>query len=103
MIQVEYKKDGTLGSRSRVMTTEQMEVLQVYASKKIADLGNEIVNGNIAISPVTYKNKESCTFCKFKDICAFDPAVPGFHKRECKSMDSDESWSLIRDRVENGK
>ena len=103
VIQVEYKKDGTLGSRSRVMTTEQMEVLQVYASKKIAELGNEIVNGNIAISPATYKNRESCTFCKFKDICAFDPGVPGFHKRECKSMDSEESWSLIRDRVENGK
>ena len=101
VIQVEYKKDGSLGSRSRVMTTEQMEVLQMYASKKIAELGNEIVNGNIAISPTTYKNRESCTFCKFKDICAFDPGVSGFKKRECKSMDQEESWSLIRDAVEN--
>ena len=103
VIQVEYKKDGTLGSRSRVMTTEQMEVLQLFASKKIAELGNEIVDGNIAISPTTYKNRESCTFCKFKDICVFDPALPGFKKRECKSMDQEESWSLIRDVVENEK
>ena len=96
VIQVEYKKDGTLGSRSRVMTTEQIEVLQAFAAKKVADLGNAIADGNIAIAPTIYKSREACTFCRFKEICAFDPGLPGFKKRECKSMDQEESWSLIR-------
>ena len=85
-----------MGSRSRVMTTEQMEALQAFAAKKVVDLGNEIADGNIAIAPTTYKSREACTFCKFKEICAFDPGLPGFKKHECKSMNQEESWSLIR-------
>ncbi len=103
VIEVEYKKDGTLGSRSHVMSTEQIETLQAYAAKKIAALGNEIADGNIAISPTTFKNKESCTYCAYKEICAFEPGLPGFQKRECKSMDTEESWSLIREALEDKK
>ena len=85
------------------MSTEQIETLQVYAAKKIAALGNEIADGNIAISPTTFKNKESCTYCAYKEICAFEPGLPGFQKRECKSMDTEESWSLIREALEDKK
>ena len=96
VVEVEYKKDGTLSSHSHVMTTEQMELLQKYAQNKIVSLGNEIMDGNIEMKPLSLKNKEACTYCKYKEICAFDPKLSGFSKKEVMDMDNEELWKKIR-------
>ncbi len=100
VIPVEYKKDGSLSSRSSVMTEEEIDRLQMYAGKKIKELGEKIAGGNIAISPISFKQKESCTFCKFKDICEFDARIPGFEKKKLEDMPQEEVWKKIREATE---
>lgn len=94
--ELEYKKDGTLSSRSHVMTREQIEVLQKYANIKVASIGNEIMEGNIAIHPSSSGNKEACTYCNYKEVCGFDLSLSGFSKKECLEMDVEEVWKNIR-------
>ncbi|MBR5597336.1 MAG: helicase-exonuclease AddAB subunit AddB [Lachnospiraceae bacterium] len=100
VIEIEYKKDGTLGSRSHVMTAEQIEVLQKYAKIKVASLGNEILEGNIAIHPVSNSSKEACTYCNYKEVCGFDTRLVGYTKKECQNMDESQLWQEIRTVVE---
>lgn len=97
VIPVEYKKDGSLSSRSTVLEQEKIEQLQGYAEKKVRELGKEIADGNVAISPASFKKKESCTFCKYKDICSFDPRIPGYEKRMLKDLDAEEVWEKLRE------
>ena len=101
VIPVEYKKDGSLSSRSSVMTGEQIELLQEYAHKKVEELGQEIQAGNIAIAPSVLKDRDSCTFCQFKEVCSFDAKLEGYKKRELKDMEAEEIWKKIRERSEN--
>ena len=96
VIPVEYKKDGSLSSRSSVMTGEEMEVLQQYTKKKIEALGKEILEGNIAINPKSLKKKDVCTFCKFQGICEFDSNLQGFEKKELEDPETEELWKKIR-------
>lgn len=101
VIPVEYKKDGSLGSRSQVMTTEQIGLLQNYVVWKAAELGREIANGDISMQPCSFRNKEACTFCRFKDICAFDSRLEGFQKRMLEDEDEVEIWKKIRKTIED--
>lgn len=100
VIPVEYKKDGSLSSRSSVMTGEQIELLQKYAYKKVEELGREIKQGNIAVAPSVFKDRDSCTFCQFKEVCSFDPKLQGFKKRELIDMEAEEIWKEIRKKEE---
>lgn len=100
VIPVEYKKDGTLSSRSSVMNQEEIEVLQQYTQKKIESLGSEIMEGNISINPKVYKNKDSCTFCQFQGICEFDGRSQGFKKQELEDIESEVLWKEMRACVE---
>lgn len=100
VIPVEYKKDGSLSSRSSVMTGEQIELLQKYAYKKVEELGREIKQGNIAVAPSVFKGRDSCTFCQFKEVCSFDPKLQGFKKRELIDMEAEEIWKEIRKKEE---
>lgn len=96
VIPVEYKKDGTLSSRSSVMNQEEIEIIQKYAGKKIEMLGKEIMDGNISMNPKTFKKKEACTFCQFQGICDFDSRLKGFEKRELEDMEPEKLWKEIR-------
>lgn len=96
VIPVEYKQDGTLTSRSSVMSREEIEILQQFTEKKIEDLGKEILDGNISVNPKKFKQKESCTYCQFKEVCYFDSRLPGFEKKELEDMESQVLWNEIR-------
>ena len=101
VIPVEYKKDGSLGSRSTVMKQEQIEILQTYAMKKVESLGREIAEGNIAVQPAVFKDRDACTFCQFKEICSFDGRLQGYEKRKLKDLDEEEVWKEIRSAIES--
>lgn len=103
VIPVEYKKDGSLGSRSTVMKQEQIETLQAYAMKKVESLGQEIAEGKITIQPAVFKDRDSCTFCQFKEVCSFDGRLQGYEKKQLKDLDEEEVWKEIRNALELGK
>lgn len=103
VIPVEYKKDGSLSSRSTVMKEEQIDILLKYARQKVEHLGQEIADGNIAMEPKVFKGKDACTFCQYKDVCSFDSHLQGYEKKELKDMPAEELWQAIRMIVEENQ
>ena len=96
VIPVEYKKDGGLSSRSSVMTGEELQAVSDYVSRKVRQLGKEILQGKISVEPYEKDAENACTYCAFTGVCGFDKNVPGFTYRRLKSMDKDEAMDCIR-------
>ena len=99
VIPIEYKKDGSLSSRSAVMSEEQIDVLMKYARQKIENLGQEIADGNIDMNPKVYKDRDACTFCQYKNVCSFDSRLKGHEKEELKDLEPEEIWGEIRAKI----
>lgn len=82
IIPVERKSDGSLSARSSVVNRQDYEVISNYVNQKMHQFGTEILEGNIEVNPCEQGNTESCTYCTFREICAFDGKIPGFEKRK---------------------
>ena len=82
IIPVERKSDGSLSAPSSVVNRQDYEVISNYVNQKMHQFGTEILQGNIEVNPCEQGNTESCTYCTFREICAFDGKIPGFEKRK---------------------
>ncbi len=96
VIPVEYKKDGSLSSRSSVMTGEELAEVSAFVNKKVRTLGREILDGNIALNPCESGTESACTFCSFKGVCGFEGNIPGYHYRRLPDLDKEEVMERIR-------
>lgn len=96
------KADGSLTSRSRVVTSQQFIVLRGFVKETIRDLSSEMLKGNINIKPYK-KNKEvPCKFCDYSAICQFDTSIKGNNYRVLNEKSDDEIWSLMEKRTGGG-
>lgn len=99
VIPVERKKDGSLSSRSSVMTAEELQDVSSYVNKKVKQIGREILDGQIGVHPYDSGSREACTFCAYQGVCGFDPAILGYQKRKIGSMTGDEAMAKIHREV----
>lgn len=100
VIPVEYKADGSLSSRSSVMDTEHIQLLLDYSRKKAGELGERIIAGEVTMNPGKTNQTDACTYCEFRQVCAFEEKIPGFEKRELGEESEEELWSRIRHKLE---
>lgn len=98
VIPVEYKKDGSLSARSSVLSGGELQEISMFVSRKVQQLGREILEGNIALNPYESGAESACTYCSFQGVCGFDGGMPGCTPRRLKEMDKEEAMELIRKR-----
>lgn len=91
VIPVERKKDGSFSARSSVLSEDELKTVSSYVSRKIADIGREILDGSIVLNPYEKGDEEACTYCSFKKVCGFDLSLPGCDKRKLENMDRQEA------------
>nr|WP_297864463.1 helicase-exonuclease AddAB subunit AddB [uncultured Acetatifactor sp.] len=90
VIPVERKKDGSLSARSSVLNGRELKMVSDYVSRKIAGIGREILDGQISLKPYEKGSEEACTYCSYKRVCGFEPALPGCEKRKLEELDREE-------------
>ncbi len=94
IIPVRINKDGKIiESSSKCASLSQMEKLQQYMKRTVAEIGREILKGNTDISPCISGKQSACTYCKFKSVCGFDSAHNKI--RFVKNLSDEEIWSKI--------
>ncbi|MDW8802021.1 helicase-exonuclease AddAB subunit AddB [Clostridium sp. A1-XYC3] len=100
IIPVTVKKDGTISkSKSSVATLEQFQLLRKYVKDTIASLCEEILEGNIDLSPCKSKNRDSCKYCVYSAICQFDTSIRGNKYRVLNEKSDEEIWQKIEEKV----
>ena len=98
---LEFKKDGSLSSRTKGYEEETFQVITEFVNKKVESLGGEIISGNISINPYEQNDRSACTFCNFKEVCGFDRKIKGYEKRNFETLKEEEIIEIMREEVKN--
>lgn len=99
IIPANLNKDGTLGRHTKGVSSEEFEVIRKYVKDLIKDLCEDMLDGNINISPYKNKDKNSCTFCNYSAICQFDTTLKDNKYKIINKKSDDEIIKTMREEV----
>jgi ATP-dependent helicase/nuclease subunit B len=99
ILPVQLKKDGTPYKNAGCIDPEAFGSLTGFVSRKVREIGTEILDGEASVSPVEYKGESPCTYCPYAEVCGFDRRVPGYEVRTLPAMKQDEAMQLICDEM----
>lgn len=89
------KKDGSLKAASSTATTEQFRILSKYVNRKMASMGEEMLQGVIAPEPYTDGTRSACDYCGYAAVCGFDRKLPGMCQRKLPPLSKKEVWERL--------
>jgi len=93
---VNYKADGSLGARnSSLVTTEELLRISEFVREKMIDIGEDMIQGNIAMNPEKGEHNSPCNFCDYKSICRFEAGIGGNAYRIGSQLDKEEAKHRI--------
>ncbi|WP_042275884.1 helicase-exonuclease AddAB subunit AddB [[Clostridium] dakarense] len=99
IIPANLNKDGTLGRHTKGVSSEEFEVIRKYVKDLIKDLCEDMLDGNISISPYKNKDKNSCNFCNYSAICQFDTTLKDNKYKIINKKSDDEIIKTMREEV----
>lgn len=76
LIPVTINADGSIRKSDDVWDTEELAKLRLHLEQQFVAAGNEILQGNIAISPYRLHKETACRFCVYRAVCQFDALLP---------------------------
>lgn len=86
-------KDGRPDpKRSGAISREQFENLRKFVRKKIRELGNGIISGDVSARPYKRQKSTGCDYCRFQAVCGFDRKAPGYGYRNLKEPEPEKIW-----------
>lgn len=101
VIPVKYKKDGSLAKESQTASKSQMDIVSQFANLKVKQIGEDIRNGKIDISPMIDRdNKSACQYCSYRHICGYEKKLPGYKERTME-INKDNACDEMRKELED--
>ncbi|MCQ2524795.1 MAG: exodeoxyribonuclease V subunit gamma [Lachnospiraceae bacterium] len=97
ILPIGFKKDGTLNSYStdKVLGREEMQSMMDYVSRMTKRIGDNIVSGDIKISPIGEDEGSSCKYCPYRNVCRFDERIEGYKVRNINSVSTEEAREYV--------
>lgn len=80
-IPVSRLKSGNYSKASKVASTNQLLSVGRYVAQKMQGMGQEMVNGEIGITPYKLGDKTACDYCEFQGVCGFDTKLGSDYRR----------------------
>ncbi|MCQ2499996.1 MAG: helicase-exonuclease AddAB subunit AddB [Lachnospiraceae bacterium] len=99
VIPVGYNKDGKLSAGSSACEEEDFRTVCQYVGNKVQRIGQEIMDGEIAINPYRLNNKNACEFCRFNEVCSFDRRLPGYEFRKLNGGKPEEILNKMKEEM----
>lgn len=94
LIAVALGKNGFY-KNAPVLTEDQFALLIEYLRRRLTSTGLEINSGEVGIKPYRLGNASACTYCPYRPVCQFDPAIGGNEYRLLANASTDEIWVKI--------
>ena len=70
---VSFKRDGSLTASSLALSEKEFRAIKSRVKSILARIGDELSGGIIDPNPYVDGSSDSCRWCDYKSICAFDP------------------------------
>jgi ATP-dependent helicase/nuclease subunit B len=100
IVSVKLNSSGSVRKDSQTIALEDFEKLMIHVKNNIADIGSNIVSGDISIFPVKSGDKKACDYCKYSEICQFDEKIKGNKYRRVKKYSDDEVIEKVSGKLE---
>ncbi len=95
IIPATLNKGDVIGKHTSGATREQFMLLRKHVNRLMTAICEEIMKGNVAISPYKKKKNTPCDYCGFRPICQFDAAMKDNRYRLLQDRSDEEIWSLM--------
>jgi ATP-dependent helicase/nuclease subunit B len=81
VVNARLKADGQFGYKSSSDFAEPAEfaALLEHVQRKIAQLADGIMSGDIAVAPYWLNQRTPCPACEFRSVCRFETTVNRYH------------------------
>ena len=94
--------DKTYTPSGKPVSKQQMDMLFKHVSGKMENMKKCISEGSIEANPYFVGESENaCTYCNYKDGCAFKDGEKGESKRQLEKLSDDEVWATIGGELKN--
>ena len=97
LLPVRFKKGGGYSASSSVAEEDQLLRLSRHVKRKLSRYGEEILNGNISLSPYELREEDACRFCSYHSVCGFDSRLEGCEKRQLEPLEKEEIWKKLEE------
>jgi ATP-dependent helicase/nuclease subunit B len=89
VVQVFIKKDGTVGraQTSDAAGADELAALLRHVEKRIGELADRMIGGEIGIRPYRIGRTTPCPNCKYRDLCRFEPRPGSYDDLESMTKD----------------
>ncbi|MBQ2753284.1 MAG: helicase-exonuclease AddAB subunit AddB [Firmicutes bacterium] len=94
-------KDGLPDKRySSVASEADYRAVVSLAERNTAEIGKNILDGNISVSPYMDGKKTPCSYCVYKSVCLIDDNINRHKGRRLSAKTKEELWEEIREAYE---
>jgi len=101
VIPAAFKNDGNFKASSDVVTEEEFTLLRGYVNKKMVELCEDMLSGDIKIQPTKQSNRTHCEYCDFSSICQFDTSIKDNKYKIVMKKSQGDIWTDIKKEMSN--
>ncbi len=88
-----FNKDGSLSKNSHCIDSDDFEVIFSYVKKKVAQMHNELLSGEISKNPYANDSKnKTCTYCDYREICRYS-----FEEKSLPSLSIEDALKIMEE------
>lgn len=100
IIPATFKKDGTFTKYSKVLDTEELQMMRQFVRSKHEQAGNGMTVGDTRVYPYKLKDRMPCQYCAYRSICQFDETDPNHTYRSYELFNETTSLEKMREEIE---
>ena len=94
---IRLTKKGVPYKNAAVLDTDDFRSIGRYVRRKITEMGEEIYEGKITVSPYRNERGTACDYCPYGAVCGFDPDLPQYEYRDFKKESAACVMETIRE------
>lgn len=95
LTQVKLNKDGSVRKGAPVASEEQFRQLFRHMKQVVGECGQRVLEGEATEAPYRLGGQSPCTYCSFRPVCQFDPAVEGQGYRSLEPVKTPAVWQRV--------
>jgi ATP-dependent helicase/nuclease subunit B len=91
------KKDGEIAKAGQLVSEDQFDDLIKYVEKRIVELCDAMMKGDIAVAPYLIGKRSPCARCAYQSVCRFDKLINSY--RVLNPLERDRALVEIQNAV----
>jgi ATP-dependent helicase/nuclease subunit B len=96
LIPARLTKDGQPYRDALVVSDERMQQLFRVVRQRMQEFSTRILAGEVSPRPFRYAaGRSGCRFCRYHEVCHFDPQVPGDFYRPLEYRENRRAWEWL--------